>query len=365
MNRQTMILTALALASLGAACTVSDPIVGTTSSAGAAGPAVPTPFVPFEPSDPPVQPLSAAPGGATTGSAGASTENAAGAAGSGGASACDPGGPPVGPPIMSPFRPDLSGPVTSAAVPPRPLSGGTLLVLAGDRTAVAADSDRDRVFIVDLAARTLSATVELSAGDEPGRLVQDAAGDVHVALRGGGAIVTFDPSSGIVKAREPVCAAPRGLAYEPAKDLVHVACADGQLVSLHASGGVYRTLTLDRDLRDVVATKTGALLVSTFRRADAIIVDENGNVMARQRPPTRHGISAMGLPHSLSPAVAWRMVPLGDGGALMLHQRGVDDQVDPVAGGYAGVKGCDGIVESAATVVAPDGTMTVSPGLGM
>src|SRR5450755_3992481 len=128
MNRQTMIRTALALVSLGAACTTSMPIAGTTGSAGAAGAAAPTPFLPYEPSDVPAETLSAPPAAAITGSSGSFGQPTEGAAGSAGASACAAGMPPVGPQIMSPFPPDLSGPVTSAAVPPRPVSGGTLLV---------------------------------------------------------------------------------------------------------------------------------------------------------------------------------------------------------------------------------------------
>jgi mono/diheme cytochrome c family protein len=276
---------------------------------------------------------------------------------------CVPGMARSAPPATTPFAPDLTGPIISAATPPRPLSGGTLLVLPGGDTAAASDPDRDVVYIVDLKARRVRATVSLQPGDEPGRLVADAAGDIHVALRRGGAVATFDPITGQVKARESVCAAPRGLAYAPSKDLVHVACADGLLVSLHAAGGVFRVLTLERDLRDVVATKAGALLVSTFRHADALVIDEGGNVTQTLRPPARSGLSSTKVPRSLSPAVAWRMVPFGDDRALMLHQRGVDDVVDPSPGGYAGSKGCGGIVESATTLVSSEGAVDTSPSL--
>src|SRR4051812_32213345 len=42
---------------------------------------------------------------------------------------------------------------------PRPpaISGGTLIVLGDGRTAIAADADRDRVYVVDLEARALIA----------------------------------------------------------------------------------------------------------------------------------------------------------------------------------------------------------------
>src|SRR5689334_12646993 len=88
------------------------------------------------------------------------------------------------------------GVVVVAAVPPPPLSGGTLIVSADAKRAIAADSDRDLVWVVDLEGQKLERTVTLEAHDEPGRLVQDDAGLVHVALRGSGALVTFDPDTG-------------------------------------------------------------------------------------------------------------------------------------------------------------------------
>ncbi|HVY40983.1 MAG TPA: hypothetical protein VHM31_23750 [Polyangia bacterium] len=134
------------------------------------------------------------------------------------------------------FPPQLGTTYSQPSAPPA-ISGGTLLVLADGKTVVAADPDRDTVYVVDLPSRTVKQTITLQPGDEPGRLVQDAAGRVHVALRQGGAIATCDPTTGKVIARRPICAAPRGLAYEAGTDRVHVACHDGQLVSLPAAGG--------------------------------------------------------------------------------------------------------------------------------
>src|SRR4051812_46886314 len=95
--------------------------------------------------------------------------------------------------------PDRQGPVRGACtdaldeVSIVPISGGTLIVLHDGLTAVAADPEHDRVVVVDLAATSVSSTIALGAGDEPGRLVEDGAGRVHVALRGGGALLTIDP----------------------------------------------------------------------------------------------------------------------------------------------------------------------------
>src|SRR5205807_510280 len=116
--------------------------------------------------------------------------------------------------------------------------------------AIAADPDRDLVSIVDVSTAKLTATVSLTAGDEPGRAVEDGAGKVHVVLRRAGQVATIDPVTAQVSTRTAVCAAPRGIAYEAATDRVHVACAGGELVSLPAGGGIaVRAVTLERDLR--------------------------------------------------------------------------------------------------------------------
>ena len=80
---------------------------------------------------------------------------------------------------------------------------------------------------------------------------------------------------------------PRGVAYDPASDLVHVACMGGELVSFPAAGGAAtRTLQLPRDLRDVVVDGN-TLLVSQFRSAQVLVVDGNGISPRRScRPST-------------------------------------------------------------------------------
>src|SRR5579871_943125 len=58
-------------------------------------------------------------------------------------------------------------PVTPGPMLARPISGGTLLVLADGHTVVASDADRDLVYAVDLISGTVSSTVALQTGDEP------------------------------------------------------------------------------------------------------------------------------------------------------------------------------------------------------
>jgi hypothetical protein len=271
---------------------------------------------------------------------------------------CGADGKPQGPvPGGMGIPTSLPSTVTRAAGTVPAITGGTLLALANGKTAVASDPDRDLVYVVDLDAGKVTSTITLQPGDEPGRLVQDGAGRVHVALRKGGALVTIDPTAGAIVARRDVCSSPRGLAYQAAGGLVHVACSGGELVSLPAAGGAAtRALMLDQDLRDVVVAASGQLLVTTFRHADVLAVNPDGTIARRARPQNANGISIFGLPRNTSPSVAWRMVPLNDasGSVMMLHQMGVDDEVNPTAGGYGGLKGCSAIVEAAVSVMGPD-----------
>jgi mono/diheme cytochrome c family protein len=224
------------------------------------------------------------------------------------------------------------------------------------------------VYLVDTRAGAVRATVVLADGDEPGRLAEDAAGRVHVVLRRGGAIVTVDAGSGTIIARRPVCGAARGIAYQKATDQVHVACAGGELVSLPAaSGAPVRTIMLDRDLRDVVVGANGSLLVTTFRKAEVLVIGADGRPTSRLTPGSGAVPTARGTVEMRTPAVAWRMAALDDsqGSVVILHQTGVTDLVDPAPGGYAAAKNCGAIVAPGLSVLTP-GTSSppVATGLG-
>jgi len=254
--------------------------------------------------------------------------------------------------------PDIPDVVTTAPTPVPPLSGGTLLPLADGSAVAVSDPERDRVYLVGAQPFALRATVVLDARDEPGRLVEDAQGRLHVVLRGGGAIATVDPRAGTLTDRRPTCSAPRGIAYEAAADLVHVACAGGEVISLPASGGApLRTLTLERDLRDVVVGPAGTLLVSTFRRAEGIVLSAAGRETGRLRPGAGSVPAVSGGAERRSPSVAWRTVPFdpASGSVVMLHQTGRSDLVDTAPGGYAASAGCGGIVRTALSLLTPGG----------
>ncbi len=249
----------------------------------------------------------------------------------------------------------FADPVIVADPPPPPISGGTLLVSPNNRWAVVSDPDRDQVVVVDLDAAKVTATIALEPGDEPGRLAEDGAGHVHVALRRGGALLTIDPAAGTLLERRPVCAYPRGLAYDAAGDVLHVACAEGLLVSLPAVGGeATRSVSLDRDLRDVVV-ESGRLWVSRFRSAEVLLLDDQGALSERFRPLELRGLEgfggASGEERVGTPGVAWRMVADPAGGVFVLHQRAELDAAVVDEGGYS--TGCTGIVAGAISHYAP------------
>jgi hypothetical protein len=229
-------------------------------------------------------------------------------------------------------------------------------VLADGHTAVAADSDQDRVWFVDLGFQTVVGSLALQPGDEPGRVVEDAAGRVHVVLRRGGGVATIHPTDGSVT-RRPVCAAPRGIAYDDTQDAIVVACADGLLSTLPAAGGdPIRTVRLDSDLRDVIL-QDGKVYVSRFRAAELLEVAADGTIAQRITPPvaTAPAMAPSGM-SSAVPSVAYRTVALPGGGIVMLHQRAQAEAVSTMPGGYTGFVMCPG------TGIVHDTVTTITPG---
>ncbi len=231
--------------------------------------------------------------------------------------------PPV--PALPSTQPVFAASLT-AGDPPPPISGGTLLGLQAGSLAVASDPDRDALYVIDTSAAKLLKTIALQNGDEPGRLVEDGVGRVHVSLRSGGALVTVDPTTGTVLSRRPVCPAPRGVAWDSTTDLVWVACATGELVALPAAGGpIAKQWVVERDLRDVII-KNGAISVTKFRSAEILRIAADGTI-ARRDAVQPNGFSA--------PHVAWRAVEAGAHGTLLIHQDHSTNSIPTHAvGGY-------------------------------
>jgi hypothetical protein len=250
----------------------------------------------------------------------------------------------------------FDGEAISAAVAPPPVSGGTLALVAATTSRqvwiVASVPEADSVHVVGMTRDGLGARadVKLAPGDEPARVIGDASGRAHVTLRGAGDLVTIDPASATILARRHVCDAPRGLAYDPVIDAVHVACANGELVTLPAAGGdVTRRVVLDRDLRDVVVLPAPALatasplLVSRFRSAEILSVDVGGAIVRRFAAPS---------PFTTHVAhVAWRMVPTATG-ATVTFQVATTSPIDLNGSAETGAYGGGGGPPIVAPVVA-------------
>ncbi len=232
-------------------------------------------------------------------------------------------------------------PTVTAAVAPPPVSGGTLLALANGKVAVASDPDRDAVYVIDTVNGVVRSTISLQAGDEPGRAVEDSAGQVHVALRSGGALVTIDPSSGLIVTRRTVCPAPRGVAWDSTTNSVWVACATGELVALPAAGGpATKSFVVERDLRDVLVDGAGALTVTEFRSAQILHLARDGSVLSRSTLPTAAPLS--------SAQVLWRAVLTPSHSILAAYQGQslVDVQTNSPSAYGSGAAGPFGIVSS-------------------
>ena len=265
-----------------------------------------------------------------------------------------------------------------------PITGGTMLVTKDGAHAVIADPDRDQIVSLDLTTQKVVAQLQLSPGEEPGRIAEDGAGRLHVALRRGGALLNLSDAATLqISSRVQVCPEPRGVAWEPTTDLVDVACTGGELISIPASGNTaVRRLRLDQDLRDVLVVNN-TVYVTRFRSAELLQLDAQGNIASRVLPPTVQRIDFGDTPCNncgtgsgsggtsgfvpAIPAVAWRTVAMPDGRILIAHQRQLKTVLHPTHGGYGagcggGMGGGDvngvptqggGPVEDAITVVAP------------
>ncbi|MES1176335.1 MAG: hypothetical protein ABUL62_18575 [Myxococcales bacterium] len=238
-------------------------------------------------------------------------------------------GPPTvsfagGPGISPPTAPLFDGKAVHADHV-APVIGGTLSVTRDGATIVAADPDRDAVFLVDAKSKQVR-PIALQHGDEPGRVVEGAAGTLYVALRRAGALATIDVASGSVLSRTPVCASPRGLAYDAAHTQLVVACRSGQLLTLAAADlSKTRSLQLDTDLRDVIV-RPHDLVVTRFLSSEVLVVADDGSVSRRATPDPEPGCGTA--------TVAFRALALSTGAIAVGHQASSDEVVQPGSGGY-------------------------------
>jgi mono/diheme cytochrome c family protein len=281
----------------------------------------------------------------------------------------------------------------AAALTAAPISGGTLAISTDGQYAIAADPDRARVSIVDLRDGSVR-HVALVAGDEPGRVAVDPLGYAYVALRRSGDVVSIRLADAQLGSRVHACSAPRGLALQGGVSL-HVACADGKVVTLDASISEIthapaltwvRELKLGSDLRDVIV-RNDRLLVSTFKQAGLIAIDgaNTATQLASAGPfnvqvfetveETRAGVPVSGssglVPRPMASHVAWRSREGANGNVWMLHQGESVEEVDidhasatPGASPYGGGGGfgcSSSIVSNAVTRVDVLGNVRTVP----
>ena len=266
----------------------------------------------------------------------------------------------------------------TAAEPPPPIAGGTLAVSGDGNHVVAADPDRDMVYVVELASLQVK-KVSLPAGSEPGRVAFDDQGGAHVALRGTDKLVRVDLASASVVGECDVCSHPRGLAFDATNHAMVATCMDGQMVSVDAASlAETQRDALPQDLRDVVVGDAGARWVARYRSAELLSLQADRTVKSASKPrpiqtlnfsgggiplaldvqpgPADAGVMAPpGLPVSnASPTLAWRALPSKQGGVWMLHQQSEDGEIVIGEGGYG--SGCQAITSGAVTEFASDGT---------
>lgn len=244
------------------------------------------------------------------------------------------------------------GPLVQQKEPPPPISGGTLAMAPDGHIAVAADPDRDRVYVVDVPARAVRHTVSLPRHSEPGRVTVDGDGHAYVVLRGAGGIADIDLATGAVTTRS-VCIAPRGVAFDMQQKALHVACASGDLVTLGRDGAELKRVALERDLRDVIVHPNGNVTTTTFRSARTIRLWSD-------RPPTT-------FRRSDGATLAWRAVAVPTDTpeapppscpdsscqetTAVVVQEPTPEPVAPVAGGYGGSGFGDGSCGTASGII--------------
>ena len=155
-----------------------------------------------------------------------------------------------------------------------------------------------------------------------------------MVLRSSGGLATIDLATGALSIRD-ACLAPRGVAYDAKQKAVHVACANGELVTVPADAGDVIRRNLDRDLRDVVVMGDGSLQVTQFRTAATFRVWKDGS--SPSLLPTRDGSNLMWRAISMNPdpSQGCKSPDCSDETAAVVQQP-TPEPVRPEPGGYGG-----------------------------
>jgi mono/diheme cytochrome c family protein len=268
----------------------------------------------------------------------------------------DPSGPSISPPTSTASgRPALfQGVVKRTTAKVAPISGGTLLVTKGGR-AVASDPDRDLVHVVDLKTHKVE-SIALQSGDEPGRVIEGPEGTAFVVARRGGVVLAIDVARGTAR-RFPVCAAPRGVAYDAKLAKLYVACRSGVLAVVDAeTGAVAARYRVDTDLRDVLLSGDN-LVVTRFKTAETLVVSRDGQILRRAAPRIPQNVTTtatLGSASALTPSVAFRALSLPSGGVLVGHVDSSNTTLPSGAGAYYGASCGGSVADLSVSVVDPN-----------
>lgn len=230
---------------------------------------------------------------------------------------------------------DLDFPGTSVlARPLAPISGGTLAVsLFGEKgTILAADSQRDVVWLADAKSPyDFRGRIDMPPHSEPGRVVMGPNSKAFVALRATGDVATLDLESQTLVETRHLCAETRGLAWDVTEQTLHVACREGDVVTLSETGIHEKARTfVAPDLRDV-AVVDGAIFVSEFRTPRLWKISPDRTVFQIGVPNAVHLDGRNFLPQ-----VGWRMLADGVGGLIMVHQDELTGPLPPEQYGSTG-----------------------------
>lgn len=255
------------------------------------------------------------------------------------------------------------GSSSGSSVRAQELSGGTLALSSDGTLAVVAESERDRLWVIDLPRRSVRGRIELPSASRPGRMLATGPNTLAVALRGTGDVATVNLSQLAVVSSRHVCAEPFSLAVDPRDGATVVGCVGGEVSRLPNEASAPTSMIRGpRDLRDVLFSD-GRLVGTTFRSAQVLAIAEGGSFGAL--PSFAASSAATTGTVLFTPHVAWRAVPAGGGRVLVAHQREVEGNIAaiqlaaPSPAYYTNT--CDSaIVRSALTLLAPTGAAVAS-----
>ena len=191
----------------------------------------------------------------------------------------------------------------------------------------------------------------------------------YVALRGSGDLATIDVDAHQLVQTRHVCAEPRGIAFDKTQNQIVVACGEGEVVTLSASGQAeVSRVFVARDLRDVVLRPDG-VWISEFRSTAIwrVTTSTGGQpVVEEVAKPLPTGVFQVGNQNPmLEPRVAWRMLPMPGGGVIVSHQLSLLGPIPSPPQSYYGQTTYNpaGTVRAGMSLVAADGTVVAGPAL--